>query len=492
MNIYLVIGAFGDGGITTAMFNRAAMFNDAGHDCTILHLDYRPDFDAYIADLRKHGRLRADIAIKNPYTELMKAATTSTAVVRHDAATAYRSGPMGEGIVRYSTADDRPLKKATFDSESRLRALDTYTDVEGDYSHAEYSTAGWKELESTFTGGTVTEEHYFTPDGKTYLIRQMDPGTGAQAAIQPFGPGQKALYKNNTAWHTAWFEQLAATHDEKPVFICDGPGSAAKVINIKPGVAGKAIALHNVHFSGTEFKPGQPFRESSSFLKRINNFDALVVLTDEQAEDVALDIGNRDKMFVIPNSLQASPVPDVTRDPLRISTFGKLISPKGTDNAIRAFQLVLKKLPDATLNIFGMGSQRDTLANLAASLGIAHRVTLHGYTHEPSVEMAKASAVVFPSKAEAWGFTIAESLLNETPVVAFECKYGPGDLIEDGTDGYLVPPGDIAAMADRLVHILENPAQARTMGASGRQKIEATYTGGPLMERWEKMFASIV
>jgi glycosyltransferase involved in cell wall biosynthesis len=475
------------------MFNRAAMFNDAGHDCTITHLDYKPDFDGYIADLRKHGRLREDVKVKNPFTELMELATTSAAVIRPDAASAYRSGPMGEGIIRYSTADDRLLKKATFDSESRLRALDTYAEVEGDYSHAEYSAAGWKERESTYTGGTLAEEHYFTPDGKTYLIRQVDPGTGAQAAIQTFGAdgGGSRMYKTNTAWHTAWFEQLAAEHDEKPVFICDGPGSAAKVINIKPGVAGKAVALHNVHFSGPEFKPGQPFREASTFLKRINSFDALVVLTDEQAADVATDIGNRDKMFVIPNSLQVGPVPDVAREPLRISTFGKLIGPKGTDNAIRAFQLVHKKLPDATLNIFGAGSQWGALSNLAAALGVAHRVTLHGYTHEPNVEMAKASAVVFPSKAEAWGFTIAESFLNETPVVAFECKYGPGDLIEDGADGYLVPPGDVAAMADRLIHVLENPDQARAMGAAGREKIVSTYTGEPLMKRWEEMFESL-
>ena len=178
-------------------------------------------------------------------------------------------------------------------------------------------------------------------------------------------------------------------------------------------MAGKAVVLHNIHFSGPEFKPGQPFRDSSAFLKRINSFDALVVLTEEQASDVALDVGNRDKMFVIANSVQASPVPDVAREPLRVSTFGKpRIGPKGTDNAIRAFELVLKQLPDATLNIFGMGSQRDALSNLAASLGIAHRVKLHGYTYEPDVEMAKASAVAFPSKVEAWGFTIAEALLE--------------------------------------------------------------------------------
>ena len=210
MKIYLVIGAFGDGGITTAMFNRAAMFNDAGHDCVILHLDYKPDFDAYIADLRKHGRLRQDITVQNPYTELMKAATTSAAVLRHDAASAYRSGPMGEGIVRYYTADDRLLKKATFDSESRLRVLDTYAGVEGTFLYFEYSAAGWKEREARHEAGTLVEEHYFTPDGKTCLIRQMDRDTGAQAAIQSFGAdgGGSQMYKNNTAWHTAWFEQL--------------------------------------------------------------------------------------------------------------------------------------------------------------------------------------------------------------------------------------------------------------------------------------------
>ena len=494
MKIYLVIGAFGDGGITTAMFNRAAMFNDAGHDCTILHLDYKPDFETYISDLHAHGRLRSDIPVLNPFVELMKTATRGGPTLRTEAVAAYRAGPVGEGAVQYFAPDHRLLKTAIFDSELRLRTLVTYAAKEDDFSRAEFAISGWKERESIHKDGVLLNERYFTPDGETYLIRSMHAKTGAQKLIQTCTAQMKGYksFKNNTAWHTAWFEQLAESHQGKSVFICDGPGSAAKVINMRDGVAGKIVVLHNIHFDGLEFKPGQPFRESSSFLKRIDSFDALVVLTEDQGRDVALDIGDKDKIFIIPNAVQALPAPTVRREPLRVSTFGKLIARKGTDDAIRAFELVLKRLPSATLNIFGMGPQRKALQKLSDSLGISQSVKFHGYTHAANVEMARASVVAFPSKAEAWGLTIAESMLLETPVVAYDCKYGPSDIVEDSVDGYLVPLGDVAGLAERLIHVLEHPAQAQKMGEAGRKKIEALYTREPLMKRWEQMFAAIL
>ena len=493
MKIYLVIGAFGDGGITTAMFNRAAMFNDAGHDCTILHLDYKPDFEAYVSGLHAYGRLRADIPVLSPYLELRKAATRSNSILRSDAIAVHQAGSMGEGVVQYYSPDLRLVKTAIFDSELRLRTLDTHAAREGEFSRAEFARSGWKERESMHKGGILLEEQYFTPDGDTYLISSIDPNTRAQKLVQTYVDRKKGYrsFKSNTTWHTAWFEQLAETYTGKSVFVCDGPGSAAKVINMRDGVAGKVVVLHNMHFEGPEFIPGRPFRASSSFLNRIDSFDALVILTEDQGHDVALDIGNKTKISVIPNSVQVHSKLTVRREPLRVSIFGKLIARKGMDDAIRAFELVLKKLPNATLNIFGMGPQRNALQKLSDSLGISRNVIFHGYTNAANEEMAKASVVAFPSKSEAWGLAIAESMLNETPVVAFNCKYGPSDIIEDGVDGYLVPLGDVVGLAERLIHLLESPDQAQRMGEAGRKKVEALYTREPLMERWEKMFARL-
>lgn len=492
MKIYLVIGAFGDGGITTAMFNRAAMLKDAGHDCRIVYLDYMTDFDDFLAELHKIGRLRSDIEVLNPFRELAKEAQTSQVVI--DPAVT-RMSPGGDDVrsARLYNADDRLVGKATFDEYQQLRAMNVYGDDPNRVVRTEFSRHGWKEREITFIGGKPAEESYFAADGARFLERSLNPETGAQERVMTFkGPnGYPTIFRNNTGWHTSWLADLASGHAEKSIFICDGPGSVTKVINIPDDAAARVAVLHNNHYAEWPFAQGSTIRANSTFLKRLGELDALIVLTQEQATDVVVDFGHADKIFVLPNSVPANAVPKVEREPLRVSTFGKLVGPKRTEDAIRAFEIVLRSFPDATLNIYGMGPQRAALQKLIDSLGIGSHVTIHGYTNQAAVEMARSQVVIFPSKNEALPFVISESMLSETPVVAYKCKYGPRDLIADGLDGLLVGEGDVEGLAEGVCQILGDPQRAREMGSAGRAKILSRYTPEPMLEKWEGLFTSI-
>ena len=75
-----------------------------------------------------------------------------------------------------------------------------------------------------------------------------------------------------------------------------------------------------------------------------------------------------------------------------------------------------------------------------------------------------------------------ESLLSGVPVVSTACT-GPEDLIEDGFSGYLLPCGDAAGLAERVIELLKDDSRAAAMGRAGRQRVEQQFSLEALTDR---------
>jgi glycosyltransferase involved in cell wall biosynthesis len=148
--------------------------------------------------------------------------------------------------------------------------------------------------------------------------------------------------------------------------------------------------------------------------------------------------------------------------------FGRLETPKGADLLLE----IAAGLPDQRLVIVGDGSRREDLIQTAHDQGLGN-VEFRGVLRGGALQAAigQASCVIVPSLwPEAFGLTCVEALAQATPVVASAIG-GMLDTVRDGTDGFLVPPGDVAAMVDRVRRLTAAPALARRMGEAGRQRM---------------------
>jgi glycosyltransferase involved in cell wall biosynthesis len=149
---------------------------------------------------------------------------------------------------------------------------------------------------------------------------------------------------------------------------------------------------------------------------------------------------------------------------------------------IRAFATVHKRCPDAWLVVVGAdgpsmrsGSVRAELEKLAQELGIESNVVFTGRVDDAAPYIARFTVAVLCSESEGLSNAILEYMSAGRPTVCTDAGGNP-ELVHDGVNGFLVPVGDVHALAAKLALLLTDRALARALGAAARQKVESAYS----------------
>jgi rhamnosyl/mannosyltransferase len=161
---------------------------------------------------------------------------------------------------------------------------------------------------------------------------------------------------------------------------------------------------------------------------------------------------------------------------------GRLIYYKGIEVLVRAMAAV-----DADLVIVGTGPLEDELAVLAASLGIADRVTFLPPLPGPELIAHYHAADVFclPSvaRSEAFGLVQLEAHAAGTPVVSTRLTTGVPYVNQHGVTGLTVPPGDVDALASALDELVSDEALRTRLGAQALERVRAEFAIPRMVER---------
>jgi glycogen(starch) synthase len=217
-------------------------------------------------------------------------------------------------------------------------------------------------------------------------------------------------------------------------------------------------------------------------LAAVRRAAAVITLTDRLAGMLAADVP-AGRLHVVPSGMRAAAFHPAAVPPARRSGVlfvGRLHRQKGLDTLIRALPL----LPAATtVTLAGDGPERGALERLASDLGVGDRVTVTGFLPHRDVPalLAGADVVVLPSRYEELGTALVEAMAAGRPVVASRVG-GIPELVRDGVDGLLVPPGDPVALAAAIDRLLGDRRLAARLGASGRTRV-AGYDWGLLAAR---------
>jgi len=321
----------------------------------------------------------------------------------------------------------------------------------------------------------------------TAPIAVYDGSGAAVGVIDGFG----ALYR-------AWLEHVVAgiragDADRAAVVICE----SRQLGELLAGWDDPALRLlHTIHTIHLEppFTPDAPLNSLwSRWFGLAERFDAVVWPTAAQRDDVEERFGASDVHVVVPNAVPAaaSVTPLAARAKGRIVMLNRLAPGKRIDHAIRAIALAVRTAPEARLDIYGDGPEREALQSLIDELDLDAHVVLRGLTEDPGRALDEASVFVSTSAYEGQGLSIAEALVHGCPVVAYDVPYGPRDLLSGG-GGVLVPDGDIDALGKALVEVLTDVglrARLTSDAVTSSRTVDPSHTMAALAQAVEDVLA---
>ena len=235
-------------------------------------------------------------------------------------------------------------------------------------------------------------------------------------------------------------------------------------------------------FGSTAFREVDPVQASVVWiaerpLARGYARSAFHVISESTRDDLVERGIRRDRITVIHPGIDPAwftPDPSLPRTTHPSFLYlGRLKRYKGVEVALRALALARRTRAELTLDIAGTGDDRPRLEALARELGIADAVRFHGFvTEERKRELLRTTwANVFPSPKEGWGITNVEAAACGTPSLASDSP-GLRDSVRHGETGYLVPHGDAAALAERMLLLAADRPLVERLGADGRRFAE--------------------
>lgn len=211
-------------------------------------------------------------------------------------------------------------------------------------------------------------------------------------------------------------------------------------------------------------------------------YDKFVVLTDgNQKEWPSLR-----NMTVIPNPLSFMPEESAELNNKIVICVGKISYQKGQDLLVKAWEIVHQKHPDWQLHLYG----KENLDFLDTK-NLKHNI--HFFPPEKNIQQKylESSIYVMSSRFEGFGMVITEAMACGVPCVSFDCDYGPGDIIADGQDGFLVENGIINELAEKLIVLIEDENLRKEMGKKAKDNVKR-YLPEHIVKEWDDLFKSLV
>lgn len=438
------------GGMTRAALERAKLLRSYYDNVIFLTFDFNPDYDVVIDKLRRAHLWEEHMRHVNVYDFFMQ---------KHKGKEDIRS------IEKMLNASYR--REDVFDQHGRLRQM-KLVDINTDQ---------------------LCKDYYFSPNGSCFFEREFDAKTGKTMQCKSLGQdGNEKVFRTVKEYRTYFVQSLIKPHDQV-VLVSDGRFTDRILFSIKDSNVAKVAVLHSHHLQAPYFYGSFVVQRNESLINHLNQLDALITLTERQAEDIRSRFGKVETIYAI-----GHPVPDVryAQDYIQPERYTAVIVSryegiKQISHAIKAFKKVVKKIPKARLEIWGFGKEEQKYLRLIKKMKLEQNVFVKGFTDDPELIFRKAAFSIMTSKSEAFAMVILESMSVGTPVISYACDYGPVDIIEHGKNGILIAPNDVNELAQAMIDLFQDHEKRQALSEEAL-KISNRYARDAIAKQWVSVF----
>jgi len=495
------------GGLIKAVMLRAnALAAEGGHEVVIEVLAFQPYLEDDVAELVQRGFLDPRVHVRS-VLRCLDPSTPGPSATDPVAGCAHHGIPMGpppavSGPVVDPRSDPRavvlaeptaglatrlvPFRRGVrvpvHNDAGRVRAMESF-DARGTLLRRDEIGSGGRVVRILgFVPGEASPvtQRWIGRDGRCFLAVWWAAGSrdwsmafaAAPGGLRPL-PDPKALYR-------LAFEHVLRGELDPVVFSefregipnVPGRGFDDVVLSLRHAGLRRVAVIHSNH--ALQGQKALPLRSSPNFtalLTGLAKWDLVVTATEQQRADIAEQYGEEARIAAIPHYTQDPPAEhDEAYDPNRFVLVARIHVKKRVDEAIEAFRLVVDANPAARLEVYGFGYGDELearITDLVRQRNLSDNVEFRGFVSHVGQIYEGACASLQTSQSEGFGMALLESLAHGVPVVAYDVSYGAREAIRDGVDGFVVPWGDRAALAERMVQLSTDPELRARLAAEG-------------------------
>src|SRR5699024_2776353 len=467
------------GGRTKALLHRSLLLSKEFQSTfTFITGNYNPNYYQIYELYNKKGHVTSDTNFINIYDYIAARDYHHKKKKRHTyKLKGYDIQEVKEGEIYRYFKNGEYVKYRKFDSESGALIFEDVMDLYNRKrkERLEFNDFGYLARKTIYKTDTlqVSTQLFYDDKGKVYLEKWFKGGKSKPSRIFLFQPNGIKEFQSEKAFFK-YVLNLILTDDSNT--FCDSRIFDEPLLECKVNTR-KFCILHSSHLIDGVIKNSYKY-----LLNHQEKVDKLIILTEEQREDL-LSFGIQDnKLKVIPHSILIKQKHEKNKTESRnneIVFVGRLEQEKQIDHGIKAFELIADQYPEWIFSIYGDGAEFETLDTLIKERGLQERVTLKGFTDNPKKAFQNAAFSIVTSQYEGFGLIILESINEGCPVLSYDFKYGPKDIIIENQTGKIVEKNNIDELAKGMKDMIDSPL-------SGEMKLDEKFDETHYLKNWKE------
>ncbi|MGX4645502.1 glycosyltransferase [Holzapfeliella sp. JNUCC 80] len=225
-----------------------------------------------------------------------------------------------------------------------------------------------------------------------------------------------------------------------------------------------------------------------------DQWDKIIVATTKQKNDLTKWYGGESPIpiEVISPSIQIETKRDTMLDEdtahqeNKVIYTGKLDDKNNVIELVEAFEKVIQILPNATLDIYGYGTEHDTIEKKIETLSLSNSIKIKGYQSDLTEAYQSAELLVYMGNADIEPLCLIEAMSYSVPCVAYQSLYGVSDIIENSENGFIVERHRITELASTIIKMLENKKRLYKMSQNAYSTAK-NYSSDKMIQKWQQV-----
>lgn len=335
-------------------------------------------------------------------------------------------------------------------------------------------------------------ESYYSPNGKE-KFRIYYNGKKEISRIHLLDYKNEEFYfQNKDEWQAFFFDEINETDT---VFLTDRSRFVMDSIKLMTTTKRVYPVFHSIHLrDASNIVDSEITLPYQKIFSNLDQVEGVIASTKQQA----FELNER-----LPVDIKAYPIPvgyshDFTekdfsfKNPYKIICMARYYPEKQLLHQIKVVQSLVPSFPEIELHLYGYGDGADgfkeekMLKKYVDEHQLNQHIFFRGYVREISPEYEDAGVMLLTSNLEGFCLAMLEAIEHGVPVISYDIRYGPSEIIVDGRNGFLVEKNNVLEMKEKLCYLLAHPDIHQKMSQES-YKIAQEFSKDQIIKKWQQL-----